>query len=177
MDSEKISIQKWSLVAGLLTGTGLIAYFLIMKFLGLIEILELRFLNIIILFTGIALTLNYFRLKTNGQFAYLEGLALGFFTTLVSVGMFGIFIFLYLSQFDPGFFRYIQANGWFGEYLTPVTATIAVLLEGISSGAMITFIAMQYFKREETKTEIPDERIFGNGNKISTKSEEIDVNR
>lgn len=164
MERENISIQKWSIVAGLLTGSGLIAYFLIMKLLNLIEILELRFLNIIILFTGIVLTINYLRLKTNGKFMYLEGLALGFFTTLISVGIFGIFIFLYLSQFDPGFFYYIQTHGWFGEHLTPVTATIAVLLEGISSGAIITFISMQFFKRED-ETKIPDEKLFSKGNK------------
>ena len=163
MKYKDVSIPKWTLVPGLLTAGGLIGYFLIMKVLNLVEILELRFLNILILFAGIILTLNYLRLKTKGQLGYLEGLAVGFFTTLIAVSGFGIFLFIYLSYIDIEFLRYIQTHGWFGDYLTPVTATIAVLLEGISSGAIITFITMQYFKRE-TETKFPDKELFGEGN-------------
>lgn len=136
-----------SLIYGLLTAGGLIAYFFVMKLLGLLQIIELRAFNFVILSTGIFLAVrNYSTLSESGKSDYFKGLGVGIRVTFYAVALFCIFLLVYLMA-DPQTMMNIKQASPFSEYVNPGTATGVVLVEGLSSGFVVAFSLMQYFKR------------------------------
>lgn len=140
-------LNKVAIKTGLAVFGGLVLYFFAMSALNLVTILELRGLNFFIILAGILYAIGNIRKRKGEEFDYFEGLAIGFLTTLYSVIPFAAFIFIYLWQINPSFMEYIRENSMFGTYLTPSLAAFSILAEGIASGAIISFIAMQYFKQ------------------------------
>jgi len=69
---------------GLKIAGGLIAFFLIMKVLGLAHIYELRFLNVFIQIGGIYFALKKFRETHNAHMNYFRALVTGVATGAVS---------------------------------------------------------------------------------------------
>jgi hypothetical protein len=146
---KKINIEKLGVRGGAMIAIALIAYFMIMKYLQLIQVLELRVLNFIILFTGIVWVLNKYKNLNNKHVDFFEGLAIGGLTTVVAVIIFAAFVGLYLL-FNPSFMEYISQNVFMGPYLTPSSVALVVFAEGMSSGIIISFVCMQYLKKYET---------------------------
>lgn len=142
--SYESSLCNW---AGLVVSMSLIVFFLFMKACGLYEILAFRYFNFIFLLFGIVVTFHDYRkaLKDEGV-DYLTGIKMGLRITLTAVIPFAIFVWSYLTL-DSNFMGYIKQFSEFGSYLTPVTAAGAIAIEGVVSGGITTFIAMQYFKR------------------------------
>jgi len=142
-DAYEPVVCKW---AGFLVFSALVAYFLIMKAFGLYQILELRYFNAIFLITGIVIAFYNFRKKVSPEgIQYLKGIKMGMKITLIAVLPFVIFMGIYLA-IDKDFMAYIIENGDFGQWLSPVRAAGVIAIEGLISGAIITFMAMQYFK-------------------------------
>jgi hypothetical protein len=136
---------------GLFTSALFIAYFFLMLFLGLHKHLLLRALNIVFLVGAIVYALKrYSVLRGNkeGKIEYFRGLRLGMMVTAIATIPFAIFIGIYLS-IDIGFLVYLQEqHAEIGKYLYPTSAAMAVAMEGLSSGFLVTFIAMPYFKKQ-----------------------------
>ena len=153
MEAAKQSIERSSLKIGLITGAGLIAYFLIMDFLGLAKIIELRYFNFLILGAGIIYGLRNLKRELKKEDFYLKGLAEGFLITLIALIPFALFFSLYLEYVNPELLDYIKSNVAMGDYVNLFSILIVISLEGISSGAIVTFAAMQYFKSEVFKSE------------------------
>lgn len=127
----------------------LLVYFILMKLLGFATIVELRFLNFFILLVGIRLfLLRLKRENDGGNLDYLHVLGYGFAAAVVSSVLFSAFMFIYLAYVDAGMMHHIQAHQPFGEYLTPGSAAIVLILEGGSSGAIISFVLAQYSGKE-----------------------------
>lgn len=146
---EKIGIKY-----GLLTALGLVVYFLLMKVFGLSHIIELRFLNAIILTLGIVISIRNFKKMKNGNIGYFQGLGIAFLTALVATVLFATFMLVYVKAFDDSLLEVLSAENLFGERIesTPgLVIFIVLMLEGVISGFMIGFIAMQYFKRRDHK--------------------------
>ncbi len=147
MNNSKISIYKLAFISGIFICLGMIAYFLIMKLAGFVTIPELRILNAFIVMGGCALTIRYYNNLYQKHIQYLEGLVLCFITIMVSSFLFAFFIFIYLYTIDPGLLDAIKLSApLLGKYLTPVSAAFSIILEGICSALIISFILMQYFK-------------------------------
>ncbi|MBC5773262.1 DUF4199 domain-containing protein [Pontibacter sp. KCTC 32443] len=145
-------MEKIGLKYGLITAAGLIGYFLLMNLFGLAHILELRFLNAVILTIGIVLALRAYKKMKQGNIGYLSGLGAAFMTALVATLIFSSFMLLFIKAFDDSLMDVLTANRMVGERVasTPGLVIFMVLmLEGVISGAMIGFIAMQFFKRPE----------------------------
>jgi hypothetical protein len=148
-----ISPERIGLVAGLLTSLGLIAYFMIMKALGLAHIIELRFFNCIIMAVGIISGIVYLKHRTHEHEFYLKGLGEGMIITIIAVVIFSAFITVYLRYIDIPLMEEISKKAPY--QMDAMTIYGSVFLEGLASGAIITFAAMQYLKRVGTyKTEI-----------------------
>jgi len=144
------TIEKHIVKHGLVITLGLIAYFFLMKVLGLAQITELRVLNAIIMFTGIFLSIrNFKRKKFAFEFNYLTGIATGFFTGMVTAFSFGIFIAAYI-YFDPPFLAAIVADNPQMDFLNPVTSAMVIFIEAIASGFLFSYISMQYLKKDVT---------------------------
>ena len=147
MNNGKLSITKLSMIAGVLICLAMMAYFFIMKISGLVAIPELRLLNIVIMLIGTWLTIRHYNQRSKSHIQYFEGLSLGFATVQVAITVFAVFIGIYLYKIDPDLLVQIKAHApMMGKYLTPVSAVVSLLVEGMVSGLVISFIVMQYFK-------------------------------
>ena len=86
-----VKIEMISLKTGVLTGLTLIMFFIAMRIVGLVHILELRALNFAILLPGILVAIQKVKAFSNSPMSYLEGLAAGIFTIDFNRGIHGIF--------------------------------------------------------------------------------------
>ena len=159
----KNKIKNLELKAGLLTSVALIVFFLLMRFIGLIQIVELRCLNFFILLAGVNLAFRYYRRQTTLNIEYFSGFFFGFYTALFAVIPFTLFVFFYLWKIDPSLVIGLKSNSLFmGIEVTPEKAAITTIIEGIVSGVLISFILMQYYrsgfknliKKEESSLDI-----------------------
>ncbi|HRG07688.1 MAG TPA: DUF4199 domain-containing protein [Cyclobacteriaceae bacterium] len=133
---------------GLKIAGGLIAFFLLMKVLGLAHIYELRFLNVFIQVGGIYFALKKFRETHDEHMNYFRALVTGVATGAVSSVIFALFLFIYLSV-DPGFMQDIITNEPMGRYLNPYITAFMVALEGLFSGLLFTFIIINYVNTDD----------------------------
>jgi hypothetical protein len=145
----KEQIKKLDLKAGLLICAALIAYFLLMRYLDLVQIVELRAFNFVILFFGIILTFRYYKAHFDSEIDYFRGFVLGIFTSLYAVIPFALFVFFYLWKIEPGLVLELKSRSFFmGVEITAEKAAETVLIEGIVSGVLITYVMMQFYKSE-----------------------------
>jgi len=145
-------MEKIGLKYGLLTAAGLILYFLLMKLLGLAHIMELRFLNGIIMTGGVVLAIRGLKRMWGGNMGYFQGIGTGMITAVTGTVLFAVFMVLYIKLSDGEMLEVLSAERYFGQRMeaTPGLVIFSVLvLEGVISGFMISFIAMQYFKRKD----------------------------
>ncbi|ARS35133.1 DUF4199 domain-containing protein [Pontibacter actiniarum] len=147
-------MEKTGLKYGLLTAAALIAYFMLMRVFGLADVIELRFLNGVIMAFGVVLAIKGYKERMHGKIGYFKGLATGIITAVVGTTLFAAFMVVYVKLGGEALIETLSAERYFGERVvaTPGVVIFSVLmLEGVISGFMIAFIAMQYFKQREHK--------------------------
>lgn len=141
--------------AGIFTSIGMIFYFVIMRFFNLHHHLELHYANILILFFGLmyAIKRNIF---IKGEIKYFEGLKSGIVVTLITIVIFNIFMVIYETVIDPDFLILLKENIHLGNDFTSQQTIFNVMglltIEGLSSGFIMTFILMQYYKADSSET-------------------------
>jgi hypothetical protein len=148
MKTNNRLIEKNGMVIGSLTALALLAYFFIMKAVGLEQKVELRFFNFIILAIGIVYGINKLKAELNQSEFYLKGIGQGIFISLVAVILFSAFMSIYIMYFDPFLLEHIRENTAVGWSMDAFTLFISSFMEGMAGCAIITFAAMQYLKRQ-----------------------------
>ncbi|MDF2437576.1 MAG: hypothetical protein K0Q95_1952 [Bacteroidota bacterium] len=143
-----ISLERTGFATGLLITLTLIAYFFIMKALNLAQVVELRFFNFVFIAAGICYGINNLKHKLHEQEFYLKGLAQGMIITAVTVTSFALFMSIYLSYFDSALMNDISHRVPYTGSIDGMIIFVSIFMEGMASGAIITFSAMQYFKSE-----------------------------
>ncbi len=133
---------------GLLIGLGLIAYFGIMYLLGLGNHVELRLLNLIILGVGVLTGLRQFKHTHGEHMNYFRALATGVSISTIGSLIFAGFLFFFMKAND-GFMSWIIENEKMGRYLNPYMASFIVLLEGVFSGLLVTFVLLNWIDTDE----------------------------
>lgn len=133
---------------GLKIAGGLIAFFLLMKVVGLAHIYELRFLNVFIQVGGIYYALKKFKQTHEEHMNYFRALITGVATGAVASAVFAIFLFVYMSV-DSTFMQGIIDNEPMGRYLNPYITAFMVALEGLFSGLLFTFIIINYVDTDD----------------------------
>ena len=159
LNKKQLSINRETHLSHLCTASGLIvsavlmSFFLLMKAFGFHELLFLRFFNFVFLAAGILIAYSLYR-KRNGyhKIHYFKGLKMGLHITLLAIIPFTLFIGIYLLA-DHSFMDFIKHHAMFGSYLTPGLAAGSVFIEGFVSGAIFSYCAMQFFKKEEVANE------------------------
>ena len=131
-----------------LTALGMAVYFLLMKLIGLNEIVELRYLNFFILMYGIRYILIRRRAENNGELEYLHGMMAGFMTGLFAAVLFSGFLYIYLHV-DLGFLNYLKTTQSLGIHLTPLSAVLVTFLEEVSISAIISFALVHILNRDK----------------------------
>ncbi len=145
-DMDSLNIEKQGLVSGLAITTVLIAFFFLMKAVGLIHQYELRALNAIIMFTGVFLTIRAFK-KNSKNFSYLKGMSLGLLTSLSTAISFAVFVLLFVLS-SPAFMEMIKANEPHGIYINEYGIAIVIFIEAAASGLIFSFLSMQWLKEK-----------------------------
>lgn len=147
-------MEKIGLKYGLLIAAALILYFFLMQLLGLLHITELRFLNGLIMAVGVVLAIKTYKAVSEESFGYFKGLGAGIITAVTGTVLFAAFMVIYARIAGDEMIEMLTAERYFGERVeaTPGIVIFSVLmLEGLISGFLISFIAMQYFKRDDFK--------------------------
>ena len=142
--------HTWELsqIYGTLIFLALTLYFLLMYAVGLIHVIELRFLNIVFMLTGIYFVLRQYRANHAGELNYFRALALGTATAFIGTTTFGIFLFFFL-KFEGSLMESIQVNEPIGRYLNPYIASCVVMLEGVISGFGSTYMLINFMNTNE----------------------------
>lgn len=174
MENSKTSssIEKIGIRVGLLVTVVLIAYFMVIKFLGGAQILELRLFNAVFVIAGVFYGINKHQksLEKTDEF-YFDAWAQGMFIVAVSTILFALFMSIYISYFDTALLKKIQASRSMGQYINGLNIFIALLMEGFVSGVIITFAAAQYFSGKANLKNKEDSPGFVQKNKSRIGSE------
>jgi hypothetical protein len=133
---------------GIKIAGGLIAYFLLMNFIGLGHHVELRLLNLAIQTAGAYFALKKFKETHGSNLNYFRALITGVATTSIGSGIFALFMFAYM-QLDASLMQSVIDNEPMGRYLNPYMASFIVALEGGFSGLLVTFVVINYVHTDE----------------------------
>jgi hypothetical protein len=154
--SQETYMNKISIKSGIFTSLGLISYFMIMRVFNLHYNLMLHYLNIIVLFFGLRYSIKHIKLMT-GDIKYFEGLKSGVIVSLISVLTFNLFLLIYTIYIDKPFYDFLNENISFGNLFSYEETIFGmmglIIIEGLSSGFIMTYILMQYYKSENSETE------------------------
>ena len=101
------TIERIGIRQGIITFTLLCLYFLIMKVLGLVHMVEFRLLNGAIMFYGCFTAVRMAK-RNMEDFNFLKGYGTGLLTALFSSFLYSIFGVIYLQFIDPNFIVEIQ---------------------------------------------------------------------
>lgn len=150
MEKEiKNSIGDISIKTGIRIFLFLIVYFMVMKYTGLVYSAIAWFFNFIMLFLGMIYAFRSYRniIGPDSNVDYLPGFILGCTVTIVTVIPYVVFIYVYFAHIDPPLLMLLKNNVVFmSEQITAGRAAATTLLEGLSSGFVMSFVIMQYYK-------------------------------
>ncbi|PZR35531.1 MAG: DUF4199 domain-containing protein [Azospira oryzae] len=133
---------------GLKIAGGLIAFFVFMRLIGYGNHIELRLLNLFILVAGIYYAIKKFKQTHEDHLNYFRALVTGVATGAVASAIFAAFMFVYL-MLDPSLMQSIVENETMGRFLNPYMIAFIVLLEGVFSGLLVTFILINYVTTDD----------------------------
>lgn len=150
MNDAKITPENNGVRYGLLTAAVLIVYTLIAVFAGFFNNLGAGSLNLVILTVGIALAIANYKRAKDDRMPYLGGFGTGIVTAMVASITLGFF-FILVSAIKPDMLDMSHARDLFGYDLSALMAFLAIVLMGSLGGAIITLVAMQYFKSPDHK--------------------------
>lgn len=123
---------------------GIGIYFLSMEFLGLADLIYLRFLNILLVFYGVNRTL-----KMNiaeGKKDFVQNAISAMITSLTGVflSIAGLFIFIQMKGGDS-YAQSLSKAFLFGGNPSVNTYVICLLFEGIASSVIVTLLLMLFW--------------------------------
>jgi hypothetical protein len=157
--SSESQIKRVDFRYGLIIAGGLIAFFLVMKFVGWVHVVELRVLNLFIMAFGIHKALQRFReTDLNQQFNYMRAFIFGVSTAIFASLIFAVFLFIYVSFIDRPLMQSIIENEPMGRYLNPYIVSFIVATEGILSGVLVTFMLINSRSAHEIEDEVKNRK-------------------
>jgi|AP95_1055475.scaffolds.fasta_scaffold52508_1 hypothetical protein len=129
---------------------GIVIYFFAMKLLGLENVVELRFLNFLFVIWGINSSIKS-NIHENQNTAYVQNLFLGVSTAALAVLMTIGCLIIYVTFLSPQFIKVLEESFLWGNNLSLGLVVFALLIEGIASSVICSFILMQYWKNHKIK--------------------------
>ncbi len=154
-ENRKLSkIQKIALKHGILMMLALVGFFFLMKAFGLEHHLELRALNLLILFSFIYTALTTYKKQNNDQLPYLAGIQLGMLTSVIGAVSFALLVFLYVTVLVPDFMVEIREQEPFGQILNPYIVALTIVIEGSFSGFLASYASLQYLRPSRMKKRV-----------------------
>jgi hypothetical protein len=141
METKKIIVQQ-----ALKIYLGIIAFFFVMKILGLENMVELRVLNFGFVIWGIntAVKMN---ISINLDNSYLGNLSLAFATAFFAVLAVTFSLIIYTLVYDSSVIGIMTNSILWGKNLSLGHVVFAILIEGMASSVICSFLIMQYWKK------------------------------
>jgi hypothetical protein len=143
--------------ASIFTSLGMISYFFLMKLFNLNGMLELRYLNFLLIFFAVRHVLLHKQTADGVSVTFHQAMMIGFITVFFTSALFSTFIFIYLNL-DTTFMTMVQFSQPYGHYLTPASASFVTFLEGVASGAVIAIPVLRTMKKQ-VRTEMANETV------------------
>ena len=110
--------------------------------------MELRLLNLVILTAGVYYGLKKYK-KTHGDhIQYFNALATGVSISSIGSLLFAGFMFSFM-KINTGFMDWIIENEKMGHHLNAYIASFIILLEGVFSGLLVTFVLLNWLDTDE----------------------------
>lgn len=133
------------LINALIIFAGISAYFFVMEFFGLTNLLYLRILNGVIVFYGVNRTLkSNFEEKKTGYVTNLISAGLTAFLGVI-LSIVGLLIYIY-SKGGDSYVSSLSQDFLFGGNPSANVYCIGVLFEGLASAIIIVFVAIQLWR-------------------------------
>ena len=142
--SSRTVLWRSALRYGGLTATLLMGYFLLMLWVGLAERIELRYLNVFILISGVLLAFRSFHRRQRDAVSYARGLRLGFLTSMVAGLLFSASLYVFLRFVSPESGIYLLEHLQ-SSYLNLEVMSLIVFFEAGASGFVMSVIVSRYF--------------------------------
>jgi len=149
--------NKIPLNYGLKIAAGLIAYFILMNIIGFGNHVELRLLNLFILGTGIFFGLKKFKDTHEDHLNYFRALITGVAIGAVGSAIFGFALFVYMSV-NADFMKSMMENEQMGLHLNPYMASFIVVLEGVFSGLLVTFVLINWVTTDDVNDPVGESK-------------------
>lgn len=124
----------------------LIAYFLILKLIGMHQYPVLSAVNALFFGAGIYFALKKYESQVS-EIKYEKGFELGLFTGGIASIIFTVFMALYMYQIDGEFATSIMESWNMENQLGTPMLVISTLIMGLVTTLILTFSFMQLFKR------------------------------
>ncbi|NQY27976.1 MAG: DUF4199 domain-containing protein [Flavobacteriaceae bacterium] len=138
---------------GLLIAAALIAYFLLIRLIGLHDNHWLRVLNGVIVAYGIYAVIKKKKDLEKDDFEYFSGFGTGILTGVIATFVFVLFMGIYLFHIEPPFaemlMSYLAGTGG------PEILLLILAIEGVSSSVILSLTFMQKFKVSRNISEKP----------------------
>lgn len=127
---------------------GLTAFFLIMRLVGLAEIYWLRAFNFVIVLIFLRNSIVSYKHESNTTYYddFTDMFRIGVRTSFIGIGLFAVFLALYIDQIDKPFMASLAVKESFGGQITAVSAAFIVFVEGMVSALAGSFVLIQLFK-------------------------------
>lgn len=146
---------------GFLIFISLMAYFFVLSLSGVEYMSALRYLNGAFLLGGLIIAVRKFLKDHNYNLQFFQGFKFGVLTSFFATVFYAVFLFVYLN-IDNNFLTNMQENENIGQFITPISMTFVILVEGIISGLIFTLGIMQYYKKytyPRVATQNSDEKV------------------
>ena len=122
---------------------GFTLYFLVMLTLDLSHNYYFRIFNGLIHIGFITMAIKQYKKRFPDDFNYLSGVGIGITASLIGIVPFSLFLLIFLAS-SPEFMHALVENvELVGQYLTPFTASLIVLLEGVGISFIASYIIMR----------------------------------
>jgi hypothetical protein len=142
---------------GIKIAAGLIGFFLLMWAIGLGHHVELRLLNLFILTAGIFFGLKKFKETHHDHLNYFRALITGVSMGAIGSFFFAIFLFIWMMV-DTEMMEAVKQNEAMGRFLNPYIASFMVVLEGVFSGLLVTFILINWVTTDDVNDPVGESK-------------------
>lgn len=140
MNTNKIIIKNAVLITLLIAG-----FFFLSKLFGLHDNPYLRFLNLVFVLYGTKLAITQ-NIDHNKETKFINNLGIGLQTSVLSVIFSIIGVIAYIEFINPSFLEVMNRSFLIGGDLSLAEVFISLLIEGMASSLIASFIVMMYYK-------------------------------
>lgn len=143
MNQTKIIIKHAVLITFLIGG-----FFFLCKLFGLEENPFLRFMNLLFVVLGIRMAIKT-NIYENKDTAYITNLGIGIQTSAFAVLLSIMGVIRYIEFINPDFLIIMDNSFLIGGKLSLAEVFISLLIEGMASSVIGSFIMMQFYKNHD----------------------------